>query len=112
MLNTKLTVAHRYSGFYFNKVHSTLHNSHPHSINLYFTQTKIAIIQIFDSWAGHLTPQDYASFALPYQQQVVRQVKATYPHIPLALCVHDSGGILHLMSQSGVDIIGCIPVMQ
>ena len=62
------------------------------------------IIQIFDSRAGHLTPQDYASFALPYQQQVVRQVKATYPHIPLALCVHDSGGILHMMSQSGVDI--------
>ena len=33
-----------YSGFYLNKVHSTLHNPHPHSINLYFTQTKIAIV--------------------------------------------------------------------
>ncbi|KOP24337.1 uroporphyrinogen decarboxylase [Hapalosiphon sp. MRB220] len=63
------------------------------------------VIQIFDSWAGCLTPQDYETFALPYQQQVVRQVKATYPHIPLALCVHNSAAILHLMPRSGVDII-------
>ncbi|UIE37210.1 uroporphyrinogen decarboxylase [Leptodesmis sichuanensis] len=63
------------------------------------------VIQIFDSWAGRLTPQDYETFVLPYQQQVVQQVKATYPNVPLALCVHDSASILHLMSQTGVDII-------
>lgn len=63
------------------------------------------VIQIFDSWAGRLTPQDYETFALPYQQQVVQQIKATYPNVPLALCVHDSASVLHLMPQSGVDII-------
>lgn len=63
------------------------------------------VIQIFDSWAGRLTPQDYETFALPYQQQVVQQIKATYPNVPLALCVHDSASVLHLMSQSGADII-------
>ncbi len=41
------------------------------------------VIQIFDSWAGRLTPEDYEMFALPYQQQVVQQIKATYPNVPL-----------------------------
>ena len=44
------------------------------------------VIQVFDSWAGQLSPQDYETFALPYQQQVVRQVKETHPDI-LDQCV-------------------------
>lgn len=63
------------------------------------------VIQLFDSWAGYLCPQDYATFALPYQQQVVRQVKETHPDTPLILYINGSAGILKQMAQSGVDII-------
>ncbi|HIK31077.1 MAG TPA: uroporphyrinogen decarboxylase [Oscillatoriales cyanobacterium M59_W2019_021] len=63
------------------------------------------MIQIFDSWAGRLTPQDYETFVLPYQQKVVRQVKSRYPETPLTLCVHDSASLLHLMARSGVDVV-------
>ncbi|MCC0178023.1 uroporphyrinogen decarboxylase [Waterburya agarophytonicola K14] len=63
------------------------------------------VIQLFDSWAGQLCPQDYEIFALPYQQQVVRQVKETHPDTPLILYINGSAGILKQMSQSGVDII-------
>jgi uroporphyrinogen decarboxylase len=63
------------------------------------------VIQLFDSWAGRLTPQDYETFALPYQQQIIHQVKTIYPDVPLALCVHDSASVLHLMAQSGADVI-------
>jgi uroporphyrinogen decarboxylase len=63
------------------------------------------IIQIFDSWAGRLTPQDYETFVLPYQQQVVARIKANSPEIPLTLCVHDSASLLHLMARSGVDVV-------
>jgi uroporphyrinogen decarboxylase len=63
------------------------------------------VVQMFDSWAGELSPIDYATFALPYQQQVVKLVKATHPDTPLILYISGSGGILEYMGQSGVDIV-------
>lgn len=63
------------------------------------------VIQMFDSWAGQLTPQDYETFALPYQQRVVRQVKATHPDTPLILYISGSAGVLERMALSGVDIV-------
>ncbi|HEY9796143.1 MAG TPA: uroporphyrinogen decarboxylase [Leptolyngbyaceae cyanobacterium] len=63
------------------------------------------VVQMFDSWAGQLSPQDYETFALPYQQQVVRQVKETHPDTPLILYISGSAGVLERMAQSGVDII-------
>ncbi len=63
------------------------------------------IVQLFDSWAGQLTPQDYDVFALPYQQRIVQQVKATHPDTPLILYISGSAGVLERMGQSGVDIV-------
>jgi uroporphyrinogen decarboxylase len=63
------------------------------------------VVQLFDSWAGYLSPQDYEIFALPYQQQVVRQVKATHPDTPLILYISGSAGVLERMGRSGVDIV-------
>ncbi|MEB3339168.1 MAG: uroporphyrinogen decarboxylase, partial [Leptolyngbyaceae bacterium] len=63
------------------------------------------VIQMFDSWAGQLSPQDYETFALPYQQRVVKQVKATHPDTPLILYINGSAGILDRMPQAGVDIV-------
>lgn len=63
------------------------------------------VVQMFDSWAGELSPQDYDVFALPYQQRVVQQVKATHPDTPLILYISGSAGILERMGRSGVDIV-------
>lgn len=63
------------------------------------------VVQMFDSWAGQLSPQDYDVFALPYQQQVIRQVKETHPDTPLILYISGSAGVLERMGQSGVDIV-------
>jgi uroporphyrinogen decarboxylase len=63
------------------------------------------VVQLFDSWAGQLSPQDYDIFALPYQQQVVRKVKQTHPDTPLILYISGSAGILERMGKSGVDIV-------
>ncbi len=63
------------------------------------------VVQMFDSWAGHLSPQDYDTFALPYQQRVFQQVKATHPDTPLILYISGSAGVLERMGQSGADIV-------
>ncbi|MCY7321820.1 MAG: uroporphyrinogen decarboxylase [Phormidesmis sp. CAN_BIN36] len=63
------------------------------------------VVQMFDSWAGQLSPQDYDTFALPYQQQVIKQVKATHPDTPLILLVSGSAGVLERMGKSGADIV-------
>lgn len=63
------------------------------------------VVQMFDSWAGHLSPQDYDTFALPYQQRVVQQVKETHPDTPMILYISGSAGVLERMGQSGVDIV-------
>ena len=63
------------------------------------------LVQLFDSWAGQLSPQDYDTFALPYQQKVVKLVKETHPDTPLILYISGSAGILERMGKSGVDIV-------
>jgi uroporphyrinogen decarboxylase len=63
------------------------------------------VVQMFDSWAGHLSPQDYDVFALPYQKRVFQQVKETHPDTPLILLVSGSAGVLERMAQSGADIV-------
>lgn len=63
------------------------------------------VVQMFDSWAGQLSPQDYETFALPYQQRVFRQVKQTHPDTPLILLVSGSAGLLERMANSGAEIV-------
>lgn len=63
------------------------------------------VVQMFDSWAGQLSPQDFETFALPYQQRIVQQVKETHPETPLILYISGSAGVLKRMASSGVDII-------
>jgi uroporphyrinogen decarboxylase len=63
------------------------------------------VVQLFDSWAGHLSPIDYDTFALPYQQRVIQQVKQTHPDTPLILYISGSASVLERMGKSGVDIV-------
>tara|TARA_Y100001978_G_scaffold164117_1_gene151061 strand:+ start:725 stop:1765 length:1041 start_codon:yes stop_codon:yes gene_type:complete len=63
------------------------------------------IVQIFDSWAGQLSPQDYDVFAGPYQKKVVDIVKKEYPNTPVILYISGSAGVIERMAKTGIDII-------
>lgn len=63
-------------------------------------------VMIFDTWGGILTPQNYQNFSLNYMQQIVHQVKAAYPEIPIILFTKNGGQWLELMVKTGCDALG------
>ncbi|CAB9524170.1 Uroporphyrinogen decarboxylase [Seminavis robusta] len=63
------------------------------------------LIQIFDSWAGHLSPRDYDTFAAPYQKMVLDKIKATHPEIPTVIYIKHSGALIERMASTGVDVV-------
>ena len=63
------------------------------------------VVQMFDSWAGQLSPADYDTFAAPYQKRGVDLVKSTHPDTPMILYISGSAGVLERMGRTGVDII-------
>ncbi|KAH7294629.1 hypothetical protein KP509_27G010500 [Ceratopteris richardii] len=63
-------------------------------------------VQIFDSWGGQLTPEQWDVWSKPYIQQAVRIVKKRKPDVPLVLYINGNGGLLERMQETGVDVIG------
>ncbi len=62
-------------------------------------------VQIFDTWAGQLAPQDYALSALPYVQQVIARVRAA-ASAPIIYFGTDMHGLSGLVRQTGADVLG------
>lgn len=62
----------------------------------------IDALQLFDSWAGELSPEDFATFALPYIQRVFEQVGSVVPRI---LYVNGSAHLLEGMAASGAEVL-------
>lgn len=61
-------------------------------------------VQLFDSWAGILSPEDYRHFALPWARQVVRQARR--PGVPVIYFMNGVGGVAEVLSEIGADVIG------
>ncbi|GKZ00301.1 hypothetical protein MPSEU_000983000 [Mayamaea pseudoterrestris] len=72
---------------------------------LYQIESGAQLIQIFDSWAGHLSPRDYDAFAAPYQKQVLDKIKAAHPEIPTVVYIKHSGALIERMAATGVDVV-------
>lgn len=61
-------------------------------------------LQIFDTWAGLLSPADYVEFALPYNQAVIRE--ASQAGVPIIYFSTGTSGILEVVARSGADVVG------
>jgi uroporphyrinogen decarboxylase len=72
---------------------------------LYQIESGAQLIQIFDSWAGHLSPRDYDEFAAPYQKQILDKIKAKHPEIPTVVYIKHSGALIERMAATGVDVV-------
>ena len=61
-------------------------------------------VQLFDSWAGALAPDEYARFALPATRAVLEGIADL--GVPTILFGVGTGELLHLMASSGADVVG------
>jgi len=60
-------------------------------------------VQIFDSWVGCLSPQDYEEYVFPYSKKVMDGVDKGVPVIHFAT---SSSTLLEGMKRAGGDVIG------
>jgi uroporphyrinogen decarboxylase len=60
-------------------------------------------VQLFDSWAGCLTPGDYEHFVLPYTRAVIAGIT---PGVPVISFSTGTAGLLKHIRAAGGDVIG------
>ena len=60
-------------------------------------------VQLFDSWAGCLTPGDYEQFVMPYTKAVI---DAITPGVPVIHFSTGTAGALKQIRAAGGDVIG------
>src|SRR5579863_5997539 len=62
-----------------------------------------AVVQLFDTWAGELTPSEYNAFELPATQMVLNQIG--YDEVPKILFAKGSATHLESLAKSGADVL-------
>jgi uroporphyrinogen decarboxylase len=64
----------------------------------------VQAVQLFDSWAGCLSPVDYETFVMPFARAVCAEVAPL--GVPIIHFGTNTSGLLPLMAESGGDVIG------
>jgi len=70
------------------------------------------LLQIFDSWAGELSPYDFSQFSFPTLQYIATNVRRRLeqeilPHTPMTLFAKGANHALkHLAENAGYDVLG------
>ncbi len=68
-------------------------------------------VQLFDTWAGMLSPDDYRDYAMPYVKEVIESLRKwqkseNREQVPIIYFVGECGGLLKEISSSGADVAG------
>jgi len=59
-------------------------------------------VQVFDTWAGMLSPADYREWVLPTHREIAAKLDRS---APLILYVNDGAHVLEEAAQSGADVV-------
>ena len=62
-------------------------------------------LQIFDSWAGILAPGDYARFALPYVQSIIKDLRQV-TDVPIIYFANNGSTLIPNTVTAGADVLG------
>jgi len=60
-------------------------------------------VQLFDSWAGCLSPNDYRQYVMPYTRQVISGIQ---PGVPVINFLTGNPALLPLLREAGGHVIG------
>lgn len=63
----------------------------------------VQAVQVFDSWAGALSPSDYREFVMPHTRDLIGALE---PGVPVIHFGTGTAGLLELMRDAGGDVIG------
>ena len=68
-------------------------------------------VQLFDTWAGIFSPQDYRRYALSYATRVIEHIKnwqknENRGHIPVIYFVGECAGLLKEIKTCNADVLG------
>ncbi len=61
-------------------------------------------VQLFDTWAGALAPDDFRRFALPAARSVIERIRCE--GVPVIYFVNGAAGVLEDLVHSGADCVG------
>ena len=62
------------------------------------------LVQLFDSWVGCLSPQDYRNYVLPYSQRIFKELEDT--GVPRIHFGTGTANLLEEMKTAGGDVFG------
>jgi uroporphyrinogen decarboxylase len=61
-------------------------------------------VQLFDTWAGVLSPWDFREFELPYVKRIIKEIKKE--GVPVIYFVNNCAPLLKEIKKAGADVIG------
>jgi len=71
----------------------------------YQIESGAQVMQLFDSWAHHLTPEQFQVYSLDYVERVIAKLKQRHPETPVLFYVNGCGGKLELLKNCSADVI-------
>jgi len=63
------------------------------------------VLQVFESWAHHLGPDDFDVFAKPYADKAIALIKAKHPDTPIIYFANGGSAYLERQSDMNADMI-------
>jgi len=70
------------------------------------------VVQIFDTWAGSLSPMAFERWSIAPAARIVRELRADYPELPIIGFPKGAGPLLRTYAaETGVTAVGLDPAM-
>lgn len=73
---------------------------------VYQIEAGAQLVQVFDSWAGELSPEIFQEFSLPYLKQIGDHLRSKFPDFPLIVFAKGASYAIEDLSKLSYNVIG------